>query len=500
VGEGSGAGSLRTAGTITYDETRLGDVNVKVPGWIEKLHVDYLGAPVKRGQALFELYSPELYAAQGEYLLAYKASQRAAAGDGKLGGLVSELLDPARTKLSLYDIGSGQIKALETRGKPFKTMTVTSPKSGVVIEKQAFEGMKVAPGMTAFRIADLSRVWVMATVYEHQSQQIEVGQKATMTLSYQPGKELEGKVVFIYPFLDQSTRQLNVRLEFDNPDLELKPGMFSTVTFQGVESQKRVVVSRSAVIDTGERQIAFVARGQGRFEPRQVSMGAELDDGKVEILEGLKAGELVVVSGQFLIDSEARMREALARMMKGTSAEEATAPKPPPVEAASGVALPEAANTALAAVLDGYLAIGEALAADTTTDIGVSARKVADAIDALVAMSVPEQPHFWHEHKEVTTVKDKAKELFAVKSLDDARRTFVPLSVALSALLKATGVPKGYDKKLQDTHCPMYPDGSDAGAVWIQPEGAVRNPYFGSAMLSRADWQRPLQATPWALA
>ncbi|MCA9632133.1 MAG: efflux RND transporter periplasmic adaptor subunit [Myxococcales bacterium] len=494
VAEGSESGSIRTVGTVTYDEKLLGDVNVKVGGWIEKLFVDYQGKPVKRGQALFSLYSPELYAAQGEYLLAYKATKRIkGAEEGQaVGGLASELLGPARTKLSLFDIGSGQIKALEKRGKPFRTMTITSPQSGVVIEKNAFEGMKVTPGMTAYRIADLSRVWVMATIYEYQSQQIKVGQKATMTLTYLPGETLEGKVVYVYPYLDERTRQINVRLEFDNPDLKLKPGMYATVVFQGTATDKRVLVSRSAVIDTGERQVAFVAKGQGRFEPRQVKMGAETADGKVEILEGLKPGDLVVVSGQFLIDSEARMREALAKMMKGTPVAEATTPEAPAVETTTLV-LPDAANKALGTALDGYLAIGKALAGDTTTDIGVSARSLAEALDALLAMSIPNHPHFWHEHPEAANAKEQAEELAKVKSLDDARRKFSVLSNQLSKLLHATGIPKAYGKKLGEAHCPMYPEGEKGGAVWIQAEGTVKNPFFGKAMLSCADWQRPLK-------
>lgn len=498
VEEGSETGSIRTVGTVTYDETLLGDVNLKVAGWVEKLYVDYLGAPVKRGQPLFELYSPELYAAQGEYLLAYRASQRVSSKKGvsseegsSTGGLVSELLEPARTKLSLYDVGPAQIKQLEARGKPLKTMTIWSPQSGVVIEKQVFEGMKMTPGMTAYRIADLSRVWVMATIYEYQSRDIELGQKATMTLSYLPGQEVEGKVVYIYPFLDERTRQLNVRLEFPNPDLKLKPGMYATVVFQGTSATKRVLAPRSAVIDTGERQVAFVAKGQGRFEPRTIRMGAETEDGKVEILDGLRSGELVVVSGQFLIDSEARMREALAKMMKGTTETEATA-APPAVESAT-LELSDAASTALSTVLDGYLAIGKALASDTTTNIGVAARKVVEAIDALVAMPMPEHPHIWHEHPEAAAVRAKAAELAAVRSLDEARRTFASLSSELSKLLNATGVPKSYDQKLEDAHCPMYPDGSETGSLWIEVAGAVRNPYFGEAMSMCADWQRPLQ-------
>ena len=313
-----------------------------------------------------------------------------------------------------------------------------------------------------------------------------------MTLSYLPGEKYEGKVVYIYPYLDERTRQINVRLEFPNPKQSLKPGMYATVLFEGTEIEKRVLVSRSAVIDTGERQVAFVAQGQGRFEPRAVHMGAETEDGKVEIIDGLRPGELVVVSGQFLIDSEARMREALARMMKGTPVGEATAAQPPVAENAT-IVLPDAANIALGTALDGYLAIGNALANDTNADIGVSARKVADAIDALVAMSIPNQPHFRHQHAEAVIVKHKALELAAASTLDEARRDFASLSNVFSKLLHATGVPKAYGQKLEDAHCPMYPDGNKEGSVWIQAAGVVHNPYLGKAMATCNDWQRPLE-------
>ena len=496
VGEGSTSGSIRTVGTVTYDETLLADVNLKVSGWIERLYVDYLGAPVKRGQPLFDVYSPDLYAAQGEYLLAYKASQRAkAGGSSAASGMASQLLDPARTKLSLFDVGPAARKALEARGKPLKTISIASPQNGVVIEKQAFEGMHVTPGTTAYRIADLSRVWVMATIYEYQSRQIEVGQKATMNLTYLPGEKFEGKVVYIYPFLEEQTRQIKVRLEFENPDEKLKPGMYSTVVFEGTKTEQRPLVSRSAVIDTGLRQVAFVAKGEGRFEPRTVHMGAETDDGKVEILDGLRPGEQVVVSGQFLIDSEARMREALAKMMKGTSVKEAEEPKAPKAETRS-IPLPDAASHALGAVIDGYLAVGQALAKDDTTNLGVSARKVAEAMDALVAMQIPDQPHFWREHTEAKDIEEKARALSEAGTLADARAAYAALSADMSRLLHATGVPKAYGSELEDAHCPMYPTHSKKGSVWVQPKGAIRNPYFGKAMLTCSDWQRPLEVAP----
>jgi Cu(I)/Ag(I) efflux system membrane fusion protein len=493
VTEGSESGSIRTVGTVTYDERRLVDVNLKVSGWIEKLYLSYQGAPVKRGQKLFELYSPDLYAAEEEYLLARRASRRPGSTEGK-GEVGGGLLESARTKLALFDISKAQIAELEGRGTPSRTMTILSPQSGVVVEKQAFEGMRVTPGTTAYRIADLSHVWVIATAYEYQSQQLKVGQEATMTLTYLPGEEFKGKILYVYPYLDEHTRQINVRLDFLNPKLSLKPGMYATVVFQGIQTSNRVQVSRSAVIDTGERQVAFVALGQGRFEPRVVRMGPETGDGKVQILDGLKPGELVVTSGQFLIDSEARMREALARMMKGTKVAEATTPERPesPAVTSPTVVLPKAADMALGAALDGYLAIGKGLAEDTNSNIGVLARKVAESIDALIGMSIPDQPHFWHQHVEVNAVKQRALELASAPNLDEARRIFAALSKELAKLLSATGVPGSYSVRLEAAHCPMYPAGDEEGSEWIQAAGPIRNPYFGKTMLTCSDRQRPL--------
>lgn len=491
VKRGPAGGDIRTVGIVAYDETRLGDVNLKVSGWIEKLFVDYLGAQVRKGQPLFTLYSPDLFAAEQEYLLAYRAAKgRAGSSSGALtDGTTQQLLESAGTKLAYFDIGPAQIAELEQRGTPSKTMTIFSPLSGVVTEKHAVEGMKVSAGTMAYRVADLSRVWVMATVYEYQTQHVSVGQKAKMSLSYSPGKELEGKVVYIYPYLDDRTRQITVRLEFPNPDRALKPGMYATVQLEGAESVERVLVPRAAVIDTGERQVAFVSRGEGHFEPRAVRMGGETGGGEVEILEGLQPGELVVTSGQFLIDSEARMREALAKMIRGTP----PAAEAPAVAAtqAPSAALPPAASTALGAGLDAYLTIGDALAADSTHDTGVAARALAEAMDVMVAVDVPGQPHFWHQHTQANAVRERSLALANAATVDDVRRAYADLSAALADLVRSVGVPAAYGKKLEELHCPMYPD-SKTGSVWIQPAGAVRNPFFGKTMLTCSDRRQAL--------
>ncbi|MHC4100594.1 MAG: efflux RND transporter periplasmic adaptor subunit [Planctomycetota bacterium] len=304
--------AIRTVGTVDYDETRVRDVNIKVSGWIEKLHVDYLGAEVEAGQPLFDLYAPDLFEAQEQYLLEYRKKDMA--GDPMRG---VDLLEAARTRLEYYDITPEQIRQLEQTGAAAKAMAIHSPHRGVVIAKHANEGMRVDEGMQVYRIADLSTVWVMVTLYEYQLPFVQAGQRAIMTLPYIPGQEFEGKVIYVYPYLDAQTRQVSVRLEFDNPTGLLKPGMYANVELRSTLAGERTLAPRTAILDTGERQIAFVSLGEGRFEPRDVHVGVETVGGNVEILDGLRPGEMVVTSGQFLLDSETTIRESLAKMIRG---------------------------------------------------------------------------------------------------------------------------------------------------------------------------------------
>ncbi len=480
--------TIRTVGTVTSDETRLRDVNIKVGGWIEKLHVDYLGAAVKKDDPLFELYSPELFAAQEEYLLALK-NQPKGSPTGASGGATS-LLASARTKLEYFDITPQQIEDLEKRGEPAKTMTIRSPQNGVVIAKLATEGMKVDPGMQMYRIADLSKVWVMMTLYEYQLPYVLVGQSATMSLSYLPGQKFDGKVIYIYPYLDDKTRQVNVRLEFDNPAGLLKPGMYATVDLHSTLAKDRTLAPRSSIIDTGERKVAFVSLGEGRFEPRKVQTGAQAQDGMVEVLDGLKPGEKVVTSGQFLIDSEANVRESLARMIRGNLSVDQK-----PSVASAGASqvdtLPPPAAEFLQNILRNYLAIQAKLSADATKGMADPANAIAADVDALLKVNLPDDAHFWHKHDEVATVRGKALELAQAGSLETSRLAFADLSIALDKLLKATGVPKDFGQEVQELHCPMYRHGQ-GGTIWLQTAGPVANPYFGASMPGCFDQRKAL--------
>ncbi|MEE8154172.1 MAG: efflux RND transporter periplasmic adaptor subunit, partial [Phycisphaerales bacterium] len=467
---------------------------MKVPGWIEKLYVDYLGVEIDEGQALFEYYSPALYAAQEEFLLAYRNKSRIAAEFVPQAAQgAQDLFEAARTRLEYFDVSPQQIEELIAAGVPSKTMTIHSPHKGVVIAKHANEGMRVDLGMQVYRIADLSKLWVMVTLYEYQLPFVQVGQRAMMSLPYIPGQTFEGEVIYIYPYLDEKTRQVNVRLEFDNPDGVLKPGMYTNVELKNTLARDRTLAPRAAIIDTGERQVTFVSLGQGKFEPRDVRTGIETDEGMVEILDGLRPGELVVTSGQFLLDSEANIREGLAKFVHGDLAsDQETAVV---VAGASELSsLPAEAVEAIGEILDAYFAIGDTLSRDSTDGISLDARALAQGVDRLLKITLPNDEHFWHRHDEAATVRGKSLELIDQSDIEQARLAFADLSVALSKLTRATGIPPAYSTEVHELHCPMFREGQ-GGSIWLQPKGDVRNPFFGSQMLECFDERSVLPMT-----
>lgn len=330
--------TIRAIGVVDYDESRVRDVNLKIAGWVETLHASRTGETVAAGQPLLELYSPDLYTVQQEYVQAYRDSQATAGADAPAQpgameqALRSDLLGAARKRLELFDISADQVKALEKTGQASKTMTIRSPYDGQIIAKNVVEGARVEVGTQLFRIADLSRVWVIASVYDAPLQYLQVGQPAVVTLSYLPGQRFEGTIGYIYPYLNQDTRQVRLRIELANPRGLLKPGMYANVEIAATLPDDRVRVPREAVVDDGRRRVVFVDLGDGHFDPRSVEVGVDSSDEMVEITSGLSAGERIVVSGQFLLDSEARMRESLAKMADG---EPAAAPSPATAQAAT---------------------------------------------------------------------------------------------------------------------------------------------------------------------
>jgi Cu(I)/Ag(I) efflux system membrane fusion protein len=298
--------NIRTVGAIDFNETALSEVTTKFKGWIEKLYVDSTGQQVHKGEPLFEIYSPDLYSAQNEYIL---ASTR---GIGPK--------ESALTKLKYYDVSAEQIAELETSKQAKKTLSISAPRDGIVVEKMAVEGQMVEAGMKLYRVADLSTVWVQSQVYEQDLGFIKLGQEAVVSLSYLPDRKFRGRVTYIYPTVDEKTRTAKVRMEFHNPGFFLKPGMFATVQIESELEAEAVLVPDMAVLRSGEKNTVFIALDGGKFEPRTVTIGARSENNAYQVLSGLKEGERVVTSGQFMLDSESQLREAIQKMLKPQAA------------------------------------------------------------------------------------------------------------------------------------------------------------------------------------
>jgi Cu(I)/Ag(I) efflux system membrane fusion protein/cobalt-zinc-cadmium efflux system membrane fusion protein len=307
------AKTIRAFGTITYDETGRYSMNTKFNGWIEALHVDFLGERVEKGQPLFDIYSPDLLTAQQEYLIAVRQQKTLKRTAAEQSG---PMMDASRTRLAYWGFTDEQIAQLETAGNIQKTITIYSPASGVVIQKSALKGRYVKAGESQYEIADLSTVWVDVDIYEYELPWVQKGMAAEMELAYIPGRRCEGKVLFIYPYLDPKTRTARLRLSFPNPDEALKPGMYANVYLKSALPGEQLVVPQEAVIDSGVKKRVFVYRGEGKFEAREVTLGVEGNDYMFQVIDGLAEGEQIVVSGQFLLDSESRLKEAVAKMLE----------------------------------------------------------------------------------------------------------------------------------------------------------------------------------------
>jgi Cu(I)/Ag(I) efflux system membrane fusion protein len=297
---------IRTVGKVEVDETRLAFVNTKVAGWVKKLFVDYTGKDVQKGQPLLSIYSPDLVTAQEEYLLALRSRPTSTSGIAEIDLSQQSLIDSAKRRLLLWDITDEQITALEKSGKPQTEMTINAPLSGIVLEKMVLDGTYMVPGMNLYKIADLSSVWIIADVYEYEVPLVKVGQQARVTLPYSSGETLRAAVSFINPVLDPMTRTVKVRIAVHNPGLVLKPDMFTNVEIM-VSSGARLVIPREAVLDSGTRQIVYVEKEPGVYEMRNVTLG-QRGDSLVEVVKGIKKGERVVTSGNFLLDSESQLQ------------------------------------------------------------------------------------------------------------------------------------------------------------------------------------------------
>src|ERR1017187_693463 len=313
VEAGGGSRTIRAVGKVAIDETRIGHVHTKVEGWIDKVFVDFTGKLVKKGQPLLTIYSPDMLASQRELLLAAKAKtimQNSALPSGF--DQSKSLLQATRRRLELWDLSEAQIDQVLKTGEPIKNITLYSPMTGYITDRKAFPQVKVMPDTDLYTIVDLSRVWIMADVFEYEAPNIHVGETARVSLQALPGKSFSARIDYLQPEVDPMTRTLKVRLNMDNPGVMLKPDMYADIEFR-VNIPSKLTVPADAVLNAGERKTVFVDRGNGYFEPRQVKT-VEREGDRIQILSGLSQGERIVTSGNFLIDSESQMKAAASGM------------------------------------------------------------------------------------------------------------------------------------------------------------------------------------------
>ncbi len=465
--------SVRAVGTLVEAEPRVRDVNLLVSGWVRKLHAHTDGMAVAAGDPLFELYSPDLQVAIEELI----AAGTAVANGG--GGAAEALRAAARKKLLLWGLGAAQVDALAQAPVAPETVTFASPFAGVVAERAIVEGAMVRAGDRALRIADLTRLWLDVRAFEQHVALLAPGQAARVELGAFPGEPVAGNVVFVHPNVDPASRTALVRIEVDNQDLRLKPGMYGTAYLEIGSRDDVVLAPREAVIDSGRVQVAYVAKGEGRFEPRALRLGRSGDGGVVEVREGLVAGDVVVVSGQFLLDTESRLQEVHLKLRPQAEAERKGEPPP-------GPGLAEATQATLRphvdAVVREYLVLSAELGkeADRTAPIAPEALIAAAAALRVTGAGTPGDA----STAAVATAAERLRDV----GIETQRERFKALSDALVALLDVCAPSAAVADTIVVVHCPMAP------GTWLQQPGTLANPYYATDMKECGDVIRTIEA------
>ncbi len=455
---------LRTVGSIAYDEAGLRDITTKYDGWIEKLDVNTTWTAVKAGDPLFEIYSPDLYNAELNYLVALRSE----------GGAGGPLTRASQARLGLFDLSADDIAGLARSGVAPRTHVLRAPAGGTVIEKAAVEGQMVKAGERVYRLADLSSVWVLAQVYEQDLPFVRAGQAATVRVTYGPERMVEGRVEAVLPQVEEQTRTATARIVLQNPDAALRPGMFVDVRFVAELSPSAVLVPDLAVLRSGERNTVFIARDGGTFEPREIRLGVRSQGNLYEVLAGLVAGERVVVSGQFMLDSESQLRDAIQKMLAAPDA----AAAPPAAEGPGGPsvigmedpsALPETAKARLGELAGATIEAAEALAADDLARYGRSLPAVRLSLAGFLASDERAA------HGPLAVFAGGPPDRGDLKA---ARRDFAYLGTAVADLVRENHLQRAAGWHI--FQCPMAP-GIGTGR-WLQRAGALKNPYYGSTM------------------
>ena len=463
---------FRTVGTVTYNEEGLRDITTKYEGWLEKLLVNTTWAVVKAGDPLFEIYAPDVYNAQLNYVVALRA-------EGEAGGALTR---GALARLQLYDVPADMIAELNRTKEPHRTLVFRAPADGVVIEKMGVTGQMMKPGERIYRLADLSSVWVQAEIYEKDLPFVRTDDAAKVRTSYGPDRSFEGKVELLLPQVQEKTRTATARIVLANTDRFLRPGMFVDVRFTTQLADDAVLVPDLAVLRSGERNTVFLARPDGSFEPREIKLGARSQDNFYEVLAGLVAGDRIVISGQFMLDSESQLRDAIQKMLKSSGPAEtpassqakASLPPKPAAPAGGGMAgaamLPAPALALLQSLAYATIGGAEALAKDDLPAYQKALPGMRQALGEFLA-------GYEHAaHGPLGKFKDGLPDRADLKT---ARRDFAYFGTAVADLVRENHLH--HTAGLHIFQCPMAP-GIGTGR-WLQRTGALRNPYYGAAML-----------------
>jgi membrane fusion protein, copper/silver efflux system len=486
VVESDAAQTIRAVGTIAYDATQVADVNARVMGWVEKLYADKPGQAVQAGQPLMALYSPDLYSAQKEYLLAWErvheGQERATNGQSaQLRSYLAanrdsaaSLLESARKRLELWEISAEQIKRLEETRSPENTLELAAPITGVVLEKKVFPKQMIQAGMMLYRIADLSQVWLEIEVYEYELPLLQVGQSVSVRVDAVPGETFDGKVDFIYPYLENKTRTTKVRVVLPNPDGRLRPAMYAHVETR-VELGRQLLVPAGAVFDTGKRQYVFVKQDEGIFVPKEVVLGPKSQD-RFVVRKGVEAGDMVVIDGNFLLDSESQLKAAASG-----SADDA--PSAAHQHMSMTMPLPAEAGELFGPLIKDYLSMQDALAQDSTTDLKAAADRMLAQTDLILGSDVAPTGMI-EDYREGLSKLQKQLQSFSAPDLETARAGFGHISDSLASQL-AHFVPP-MEEPLTLASCPMW---KKSPGRWLQSGEELRNPFMGQKMLTCGETQ-----------
>jgi multidrug efflux pump subunit AcrA (membrane-fusion protein) len=456
---------IRAVGAVDYNERGLRDVTTKYDGWIERLHVDATWTTVKTGDPLFDIYSPDLYNAQLNYLVALRTE------DGNEGPLGRAAL----ARLRLFDIPDSFIQEITRTGEASRTFTYRAPVDGVVIEKMAIAGQMMRAGERIYRIADLTHVWVHAQIYEGDLAFVSEGQAATIRTTFGRAAVHDARIALLLPRVEELTRSATARLVLENPDGALRPGMFVDVRIPATLAESALLVPDNAVLRSGERNTVFIANPDGTFAAREVKIGARSKDGFYEVLDGLTEGDRIVTSGQFMLDSESQLREAIQKMVQAAeSPSESSAVLQPAPERTEGGMNHRPTEEAMTSLTDLAFASADAAAVLANDDLA-GYRRQLPALRAAVASFLATDANA--SGGLLAKFADGPAE---PADLESAQSAFAPFSTAVADLARANHIH--HRERLHLFQCPMAPEVGNGR--WLQRNAELRNPFFGARMLT----------------